>query len=157
MKRIRVAIIVVTAIGCLVGDRVRAEAPTPSGGCWSREIAVRPLAEQPPMTKIVGRVVAIEHNDKNQPIAPKERVTWARVRTNDGAEKSVYLGSARYLQQRRLNLKVSDVVAVEGVQTLKAQQLPTIAAHTVKKGDRVLNVNQLAAKPTGTKWCRATG
>jgi len=53
---------------------VRAEAPTTKkGGYWSREIAVQPLA-QPPLTRISGRVVAIEHNDKNQPIAAKEVV-----------------------------------------------------------------------------------
>lgn len=157
MKRIRVAMLLIGALVCLGADAAIAEAPTPRGGCWSREIAVRPPAEQPPLVKIVGRVVAIEHNDKNQPIAAKERVTWARVRTNDGAEKSVYLGSDRYLQQQRLNLKVSDVVAVEGVQTLKAQQLPTIAANTIAKDDRVWKVNKIVAKPTGTKWCRATG
>ena len=82
MKRIRVAMLSLGAIACLGANPALAEAPTPRGGCWSREIAVRPPAEQPPIVKIVGRVVAIEHNDKHQPIAAKERVTWARVRTN---------------------------------------------------------------------------
>ncbi|WP_373542831.1 hypothetical protein [Chamaesiphon sp.] len=157
MKRMKVTMLLAVAIACLGANAAQAEAPTPRGGCWSREIAVRPPAEQPPVTKLVGRVVAIEHNDKHQPIAAKERVTWARVRTNEGAEKSVYLGSERYLQQQRLDIKVNDVVVVEGVQTLKSQQLPTIAAKTIKKGDRIWKVNQLAAKPTGTKWCRSTG
>lgn len=156
MKKIGIAMLLIASIGCW-SPAVRAEAPTTKkGGCWSREIAVRPLAQQP-LTTISGRVVAIEHNDKNQPIAAKEVVTWARVKTPNGAEKSVYLGSERYLNQQQLNLKVSDVIEIQGVQTLKPKRLPTIVASTVKKGDRVWNTNNLASKPTGTKWCRFTG
>ena len=43
MKPIKSIMVLVVSIGCwLPGVAVRAEAPTPKGGCWSREVAMRP-------------------------------------------------------------------------------------------------------------------
>lgn len=156
MKRISMAILLFVSIGCLFPTEVRAEAPTPRGGCWSREIVMRPIADPQMLTTIQGRVIAIEHNQKNQPLAAKEIVTWVRVKTTSGEEKSVYLGLARSLTQQRLQLKVRDVVEIQGVQMPKAKQA-TIVANTVKKGDRVWKIDNLADKPTGVKSCRYNG
>jgi hypothetical protein len=156
MNRIKIAILLVLSISCLVPAEVRAEAPTPKGGCWSREIASRPI-DDPAIVTIQGRVIAIEYSNQNQPIAAKEAVTWVRLKTIDNGEKSIYLGSERLLKQQQLPIKVGDSLKVQGVQAPKSKQLSTIIASTVKKGDRVWKINHVVAKPSGAKWCRYSG
>jgi hypothetical protein len=158
MKPIKSIMVLVVSIGCwLPGVAVRAEAPTPKGGCWSREVAMRPTDDPKAITTVKGRVVAIERNNEDRPLAAKNVVTWARVRSNTGEEKTIYLGSDLSLRQQHLKLKVSDVVEVRGVQTAPSRQSPTIIANTVKKSDRVWKIDNLADKPTGVKWCKYNG
>lgn len=156
MKQITAAIWSIALMGCLVPTEIRAEAPTPRSGCLSREIATRPIVDPQTLTTIQGRVVGIEHNDKHQPIAAKEIATWAQVKTNRGERKLIYLGSARALKQQALQIKVQDVVEIQGVRMPKAKQ-PTIVASSVKKGDRIWKIANFTDKPIGTKLCRSTG
>lgn len=151
--------LLVVSVGCCIPAAVRAEAPTPRGGCWPREIAMRSSENSQAIMTIKGRVIAIEHNRKNQQIAAKELVTWVRIKTTNGAEKSIYLGSSQSLNQQSLKIQVRDVLEVQGVQTLKARQLPTIIASTVKKGDQVWKIDNFTNnnKPTEAKWCRYSG
>jgi hypothetical protein len=156
MNRITAAIWSIALIGSLIPTELRAEAPTPRNGCLSREIAARPSVDPQTVTTIQGRVIGIEHNYKNQPIAAKEIVTWVRVRTANGQQKLIYLGAARALKQQDLKVNVRDVVEVQGFQMPKAQQ-PTIVASSFKKGDRVWKIANFTDKPVGGKLCRYTG
>jgi hypothetical protein len=156
MKRMTTALLLVISMGFMAPGEVRAEAPTPTRGCWSREIATRPSVDPQTVTTIKGRVIAIEHNNKNQPIAAKEVVTWAQVKTDRGEVKSVYLGADKALNKQHLKVKVRDVVEVQGVQMPQAQQ-PTILANSIKKGDRVWKIANFITKPTSAKSCRYTG
>jgi hypothetical protein len=157
MKRIMMTMLLLCAIGCAQIDPVRAEAPKPTGGCWSKNLAMRSSDELPAMTTIKGRVIAIDHNDKDRQIAAKELVTWVRIKTDTGADQSIYLGADRYLKQQRLRLKVQDVLEITGVQVIKPKQQPMIVANTIKKGNRTWKVEQIAAKPTAVAWCQHSG
>jgi hypothetical protein len=156
MNRITAAIWSIASIGIFIPTAIRAEAPTPRNGCLSREIAARPSVDPQTVTTIQGRVVGIEHNDKNQPIAAKEIATWVRVRTANGQQKLIYLGAARALKQQDLKVNVRDVVEVQGFRMPKAKQ-PTIVASSVKRGDRVWKIANFTDKPVGGKLCRYTG
>jgi hypothetical protein len=157
MKQITVAALLLGSIGWFNPAPVRAEAPKPRGGCWSSDVALRPMADPQAMTTIKGQVIAIDRNDKNEPIAAKELVTWVRIKTADGTQKSAYLGSDRYLSQQQIQLKVSDNLEIKGTQTTNPNQLPTIVASTIKKGTRVWKINQIRNKPTTAKWCQHSG
>lgn len=157
MKQITMAALLLVSIGWFSPAQVRAEAPKPKGGCWSRDVAMRPISDPQPITTIKGQVIAIERNDKNEPIAAKDVVTWVRIKTADGTQKSIYLGSERYLNQQRLQLKVSDTLKIKGTQTTNPQQLPTIIASSIEKGNRVLKINKISSKPTTTQWCQHNG
>ncbi len=157
MKQITMAALLLVSIGWFHPAQVRAEAPKPKGGCWSRDIAMRPISDPQPITTIKGQVIAIEHNDKNEPIAATDLVTWLRVKTADGTQKSVYLGLERYLNKQRLQLKVSDNLEIQGTQTTNPQQLPTIVASTIKKGTRIWKINKVSSKPTTANWCQHNG
>jgi hypothetical protein len=157
MKQITMAALLFVSIGWFNPARVQAEAPKPRGGCWSRDVVMRPMVDPQTLTTIKGQVIAIDRNDKNEPIAAKDLVTWIRIKTADGTQKSVYLGSARYLSQQRLQLKVSDTLEIQGTQTNNSQPLPTIIATTIKKGTRVWKINQIGSKPTTAKWCQHNG
>jgi hypothetical protein len=157
MKQITMAALLLVSIGWFNPAQVRAEAPKPKGGCWSRDVAMRPISDPQAITTIKGQVIAIEHNDKNQQIAAKELVTWVRIKTADGTQKSIYLGSDLHLSQDRLQLKVSDNLEIQGTQTTNPKQLPTIVATTIKKGSRVWKINNVSSKPTTAKWCQHNG
>lgn len=157
MKHITMAALLLVSIGWFSPAQVRAEAPKPRGGCWSRDVAMRPISDPQVITTTKGQVIAIDRNDKNEPIAAKEVVTWVRIKTADGTQKSIYLGSDRYLNQQQIQLKVSDNLEIKGTQTTNPKQLPTIVASTIKKGTRVWKINQIATKPTTTKWCQHNG
>jgi hypothetical protein len=158
MKQITMAALLLVSIGWFNPAQVRAEAPKPTGGCWSRDVAMRPAADPQAMTTIKGQVVAIDRNDKNEQIAAKEVVTWVRIKTADGNQQSIYLGSDRYLNQQRLKLKVADTLEIQGTQTTNPKQLlPTIVANTIKKGSRVWKINTISSKPTTAKWCQHNG
>ncbi|WP_310486962.1 hypothetical protein [Chamaesiphon sp. VAR_69_metabat_338] len=156
MNRITVTIWSIALMGCLAPTAIRAEAPTPRNGCLPREIAARPSVDPQTVTTIQGRVVGIEHNYKNQPIAAKEIATWVRVRTANGQQKLIYLGAARALKQQDLKVNVRDVVEIQGFQMPKAKQ-PTIVASSVKRGERVWKIANFTDKPVGGKLCRYTG
>jgi hypothetical protein len=156
MKLITMTMLLVTALGCWFPTQVRAEAPQPRGGCVSRDIVMRPNTDPQAMTTVKGRVVAIEHGN-NQRIAAKEIVTWLRVKTINGDEKLIYLGSDRSLNQRHLKIQVGDSIEIKGIQMPNAKQLATIVASIVKKGDRVIKINNFNDKPTGTKLCKYNG
>jgi hypothetical protein len=155
MNQIKIVMFLVLSIGWLP-TAVRAEAPTPKGGCSSREVATRPLIA-PRSVNVKGRVVAIERNNEERQIAARSVVKWVRLKTTTGEEKNVYLGSARALKQQGLNINVSDVLEVQGVQTNKSKQLPTIIASSIEKSDRVWKIANIADKPTGVQWCRFNG
>jgi hypothetical protein len=157
MKHITMAALLLISIGWFDPNPVRAEAPKPRGGCWSSDIAMRPTADPQAMTTIKGQVIAIDRNDKNEQIAAKELVTWVRIKTADGSQKSAYLGSDRYLNQQRLQLKLSDTIEIQGTQTTNPKQLPTIVVTTIKKGTRVWKINQISSKPATAKWCQHNG
>jgi hypothetical protein len=157
VKQITIAALLLCSIGWFNPDQVRAEAPKPRGGCWSKDVAMRPPADPQAMTTVKGQVVAIDRNDKNEPIAAKDLVTWVQIKTTDGTQKSIYLGSDRYLNQQRLQLKVSDTIEIQGTQTTNPKQLPTIVATTIKKGTRVWKINKISSKPTTAKWCQHNG
>jgi hypothetical protein len=158
MNRIKLAVLLATStsIGWMFPIAARAEAPTPRGGCWSREIATRPLAEAPKLSTAKGRVIAIDRNNKDRELAAKEVATWVRIETPTG-QKTVYLGSERSLKQQNLNIKVRDLIEVQGVQTYKSKKLPTIIASTVKRSDRVWKIANIATKPTNVEWCKYNG
>jgi hypothetical protein len=158
MKRITMTMLLLCVIGCAQIDPVRAEAPKPKGGCWSKDIAMRSSSDSPAMITVKGRIVAIERNDnKGQQLAAKELLTWVRLKTETGSYQSIYLGSDRYLKQQRLQPKVQDLVEIAGVSVIKPKQLPTIVASTIKKGNRTWKVEQIAAKPTAAAWCQHSG
>jgi hypothetical protein len=157
MKLITMAMLLLCSISCVQIDRVQAEAPKPKGGCWSRDVAMRPSNDLSAKTTVKGRIIEIERNDKDRQIAAKELVTWVRIKTDAGADQSIYLGADRYLKQQRLQLKVQDVVEITGVQVIKPKQLPTIVANTIKKGDRTWKVEQIVAKPARAAWCQHSG
>ena len=156
MNRMKIAMLLVASIGWWLPVAVRAEAPTPRGGCWSREIASRPSVDPRTITTAKGRAIAIERNNKDRSLAAKEIVTWVRLKTPTG-QKTVYLGSQRSLRQQGLNIKVGDVIEVQGVQTYKSKQLPTIIASTVKRSDRVWKIDNIATKPTRVEGCKYNG
>jgi hypothetical protein len=157
MNRIMITIALLSSIGCFLPHQVSAEAPKPKAGCWSRAIASRPIGNTPALTTISGRVIAIEYNNQNQPIAAKEIATWLKLRTPAGEEKSIYLGLNQYLQQQRIKVKTGDIVEVQGAQVPKAKSQPTIVASSLKKGDRVWQIETVSDKPTNVKWCRYSG
>jgi hypothetical protein len=163
MKRIKMAMILVAsngflsaiALGCWFPAQVRAEAPTPRSGCWSREIVMRPLTDPQANAPIQGRVIAIEHGP-NQQVAKKEMATWVRLQTPSGEQKLIYLGSVRSLRQRNLKLQTNDSIEIQGVPMPKAKQ-PTIVANTVKKGDRTWKLNSFTNKQVAARSCKFTG
>jgi hypothetical protein len=155
MKQVTITTILVASILSVGSGRVLAEAPTPNGGCWSREIAVRPIDDLQAMTTIKGRVSAIEQSN-NRHIAPKAVAKWLRLKTITGEEKRIYIGSDRYLDRQNLDIQVGDSLEIQGTKMPKAKQA-TIVARTIFKGDRVWKVNNFKDKPTGTKWCRYSG
>ncbi len=157
MNKIILTIVLLGSIGCLFPHQVRAEAPQPKGGCWSRTVASRPIENSPALTTIAGRVLAIEYSNKNQPIAAKEVATWLKLRTPTGEEKSIYLGLNQYLRQERIKVKAGDIVEIQGVQVPKVKSQPTIVASILKKGDRVWEIETVSDKPTNVKWCRYSG
>jgi hypothetical protein len=156
MNLITAAIWSIASIGIFIPTAIRAEAPTPRNGCLSREIAARPSVDPQTLTTIQGRVVGIEYNYKNQPIAAKEIATWVRVRTANGEQKLIYLGANRALKQQALKVKVGDPIEVQGFRMPKAKQ-PTIVASSLKRGDRVWKIANFTDKPVGGKLCRYTG
>jgi hypothetical protein len=157
MNKIIMTIALLSSIGWLFPHQVSAEAPKPRGGCWSRTIASRPIDNSQPITTISGRVMAIEYNNQNQPIAAKEIATWLKLRTPTGEEKSIYLGLNQHLQQQRIKIKTGDIVEVQGVQVPKIKSLSTIVASRIKKGDQVWKIETVSDKPTDVKWCRYSG
>jgi hypothetical protein len=156
MKQIGIVILVFSAIGCWLPATVRAEAPIPRNGCLSREIAIAPIADRLPTATISGRVVGIEHNDRDRSIAAKEVVTWVRVKTSTGEVKSIYLGADRSLDQQHIGIKIGDMLEIQGVQMLKAKQ-PTIVANTLRRGDRTWKIANFTDKQIGVKSCRYNG
>lgn len=136
---------------------VRAEAPAPKGGCWSRDIAMRPQPDARTIVTTTGKIVAIENNNRDRSLASKEVISWVRLKTPTGEQKTVFLGSSRALRQQRIALKINDAIEVRGVQTSKAKQSPTIIASTIQKGGRVWTLDNPAEKPSGTKWCKYNG
>ncbi len=157
MKQITIAALLLVSIGWFNPAGVRAEAPKPRGGCWSRNIAMRPSVDPQSLITVKGQVVAIDRNNKDEPIATKDLVTWVRIKTADGTQQSIYLGLERYLKQQRLQLKVSDNLEIQGTQTTNPKQIPTIIASTVKKGTQVWKINKITSKPTTAKWCQHNG
>jgi hypothetical protein len=157
MKRIKMAMLLLVSIGCWLPMEARAEAPTPKGGCWSRDVAVRPMPNAQTIATTAGRVISVENNNKDRSLAAKEVITWVRLKTPTGEEKTVYLGSNRALRQQRIALKVNDVVEVRGIQTSQSRQPPTIIANTIKKGDRVWKLDNPTEKPIGAQWCKHNG
>lgn len=157
MNKIIMTIALLSSIGWLFPHQVSAEAPKPRGGCWSRTIASRPIGNSPALTTISGRVIAIEYNNKNQPIAAKEIATWLKLRTPTGEEKLIYLGLNQYLRQQGIKIKTGDIVEVQGIQVPKAKSRPTIVASTIEKGDRVWQIETVSDKPTDVKWCKYSG
>jgi hypothetical protein len=157
MKLMTMTMLLLCSIGCVQIDRVHAEAPKPKGGCWSRDVAMRPTADLPTTTTVKGRIIAIEHNDQDRQIAAKDLVTWVQVQTDPGVSQSIYLGSDRHLQQQRLQLKIQDLVEITGVQVIKPKQLPTIVASSIKKGDRTWKFEKVGTKPTMAVWCKHNG
>ncbi len=157
MNRIKIAMLLLVSIGCWLPTGASAEAPAPKGGCWSRDIAVRPMPDAQTIATTAGRVTSIENNNKDRSLAAKEVITWVRLKTPTGEEKTVYLGSNRALKQQRIALKVNDVVKVRGIQTAEARQLPTIIANTIEKGDRIWKLDNPTAKPIGAQWCKYKG
>jgi hypothetical protein len=155
MKRIKIAMLVLCSLDGGMPLAVRAEAPTPRSGCWSTEVAIRPSTPQA-VTTATGRIMAIERSNKDRSLAAKEVVTWVRLKTPTG-QKTVYLGSDRSLQQQGLKLKVRDTIEVQGIQTYKSKELPTIIANTVKKSDRVWKIDNIATKPNSENRCRYNG
>lgn len=154
MKRIKITMLLLVSIGCWLPMGARAEAPAPKGGCWSRDIAMRPMPDAQTIATTEGRVISIENNNKDRSLAAKEVITWIRLKTPTGEEKTVHLGSNRALKQQRIAIKVNDVVEVRGIQTAKAQQSPTIIANTIKRGERIWKLDNPAEKPIGAKWCK---
>jgi hypothetical protein len=157
MKRITMAMLLLVSIGCLLPTQVRAEAPKPRGGCWSKDVAMLPIESPQAMITVKGRVIAIDSNNKIRAIAAKEIVIWARIKTANGSIKSIYLGSNQYLKQEHLQIQVGDTLEIQGVQTIKPKQLPTIVASTVKKGEQVWKINNVSVKPIAAKWCKHNG
>jgi hypothetical protein len=158
MKKVAATMLVFIAVGCFNLERVRAEAPKPKGGCWSRNIAMRSIEDLQPKTAVKGRVIAIEYNNRDrQPLAKKEIVVWVRVKTANGSIQSIYLGSHQDLVRQNLRIKVGDIIKVQGVQTIKPKQLPTIVASTIEQGDRVWKINNVTAKPIEAQWCQHNG
>ena len=157
MNKITRAVLLLLAVGCYSPIAVRAEAPKPRGGCWSRDVVIRPQEESQAMTTVRGTVVAIESNNKNRQIAAPDLVTWVRIQAQDGSQKSIYLGSNQYLKQQGLRIGIRDVVEVQGVETIKPKQLPTIAATTLKRGTRAWKIDRVGTKPAAAKWCQHRG
>ncbi len=157
MKQITMAALLLVSIGWFNPAGVMAEAPKPRGGCWSRNIAMRPSVDPQSLITVKGQVIAIDRNNKDEPIATKDLVTWVQIKTADGTQQSIYLGLERYLKQQRLQLKVSDNLEIQGTQTTNPQQLPTIIASTIKKGTQVWKINKITSKPTTAKWCQHNG
>jgi hypothetical protein len=158
MKRVVVTMLLFVAIGGWNLDRVRAEAPKPKGGCWSRNIATRSISQTQPTISVKGLVIGIEYNNKDrQPLAQKEIVTWVRIKTANGSIESIYLGSNQDLVRQNFQIKVWDTIEVQGTQTIQPKQLPTIVASTVTKSDRVWKINHISGKPTEAQWCKHNG
>ena len=157
MTRIKSAMVLLVSIGCWLPMGARAEAPTQKGGCWSRDVAVRPMPDAQTIATTTGKITSIENNNKDRSLAAKEVITWVRLQTSTGELKTAYLGSNRALKQQRIALKVNDIVEVRGTQTAKARQSPTIIASTIKKGDRVWKLDNPTEKPIGTQWCKYNG
>jgi hypothetical protein len=154
MNRISLATIVfITLLDALVPAVVNAEAPMITGKCSTKNIAMRSI-EQPQMTKVTGRVVGIEYG-KQQRIAAKNMVMWLRLKTGTGEELPVYLGSSWHLIKKQLQVRVGDLLEIQGVETSGAnpRSIMTIAS-TVKKGDRTWKVNIPNRPNTVAKFCQ---
>lgn len=152
MKRISWVTLFIALIGVLFPALVHAEAPITPGGCASKNIAIRPI-EQQQVTTVQGRVARIEYG-KQQQIAAKNMVMWLRLKTANGEEVPVYLGSTWHLHQQHLRVRVGDLLEIQGVKTPGANlQSAMTIANTIKKGDRVWKVS-IPNKPNVAKSCQ---
>ncbi len=151
MKQLGIVAIFTILLGALVPVGVRAEAPMAPTGCSSKNIVMRPLEVQQPIT-IKGRVVSME-SGKQQRVAVKNMVVWLNLQTERGEIVPVYLGSSWYLDRKHLQVRVGDLLEIKGVKIpgSNPQSAMTIAS-TIKKGDRISKVS-IPNKPNVTKSC----
>ncbi len=154
MNRISLATIVfITLLDALVPAVVHAEAPMITGKCSTKTIAMRSIV-QPQMTRVTGRVTGIEYG-KQQRIAAKNMLMWLRLKTATGEELPVYLGSSWHLSKKQLQVRVGDLLEIQGIEMPGANPRSTMTiASTVKKGDRVWQV-KIPNKPNhAAKSCQ---
>jgi hypothetical protein len=153
MKRISLATVFIALISTLVPTQVRAEAPIirNNNGCQSGNIAVRPIEDARVITKVTGRVVAIEYN-KQPGVAAKNMVMWLRLKTATGEEVPIYLGSSWYLNQKHFQIQPQDLLTIQVTKPVGAKKTMTIAS-TIEKGDRVWTAS-IPNKPTPPKSCK---
>ena len=131
---------------------VRAEAPMVPRACASKNIVMRPI-DPPQLTTVKGRVISMEYG-KQQRVAVKNMVMWLHLTTATGERVPVYLGSSWYLDKKHLQVRVGDLLEIQGVKTAGAspQSAMTIAS-TIKKGDRVWKA-KIPNKPNVAKSCQ---
>jgi hypothetical protein len=81
-------------------------------------------------------------------------VMWLQLKTATGEQVPVYLGSTWYLDNKHLQVKVGDLLEIQGVKTAGSspQSAMTIAS-TIKKGDRVWKA-KIPNKPNVAKSCQ---
>ena len=152
MKQINLTMIFIVAIAALVPVGVRAEAPMVPSACSSRNIVMRPI-DPPQLTTVKGRVVSMEYG-KQQRVAVKNMVMWLQLKTATGEQVPVYVGSSWYLDKKHLQVRVGDLLEIQGVKTAGSspQSAMTIAS-TIKKGDRVWKA-KIPNKPNVAKSCQ---
>lgn len=150
MKLIRMIMMVVGTIVVIFPAITIAEAPPSRGRCWSRDIAMRPINDPQMRVTIVGRVVALNYNSRQQ----SGIGTQLRLKADRGQEMSVYLGPSRYIRSRNISLRIGDRVEIQGAKITGVRQSNTIVASTIKKGSQIWKVRDPNGKPTWAKWCR---
>ncbi len=152
MNKITLTTIVIAMIAAVVPVGVRAEAPMVPGGCSSKNIVMRSI-DPPQTTTVKGRVVSMEYG-KQQRVAVKNMVMWLRLKTATGEQVPIYIGSSWYLDKNHLQVRVGDVLEIQGVKTAgtSPQSAMTIAS-TIKKGDRVWKA-KIPNKPNIAKSCQ---
>lgn len=150
MKLIGNTTIVVALMIALCPGIVVAEAPTPRGRCWSRDIAMRPINDPQMRVTIAGRVIAIDRGKRQQ----MEIGTQLRLKTDDGQEMSIYLGPSQYLRSQQIFLRVGDRLEVQGAKIMGVRPPNAIVANTIKKGSQMWKIREPNGKPNWAKWCR---
>jgi hypothetical protein len=133
-----------------------AEAPTQKGGCWSRDVAMRPMYDPQKNVSVMGRAISIESGVLQRSSAT-DIGSRLRLKLANNQEIAVYLAPSWYLDRERIQIKAGDRVEIRGAKLNQGRQPMVVVAATIKKGDQTWAIRDPKGKPMWVKWCKPVG